>query len=43
MGTSGPQMDRRIKALRNFKIYEDKIQTYLNKKSFKNWNKIKYI
>ena len=29
-------MDRRIKALRNFKIYEDKIQTYLNKKSFKN-------
>ena len=36
MGTSGPQMDRRIKALRNFKIYEDKIQTYLNKKSFKN-------
>ena len=36
MGTSGPQMDRRIKALRNFKIQEDKIQTYLNKKSFKN-------
>lgn len=29
-------MDRRIKALRNFKIYEDMFSTYLNKKSFKN-------
>ena len=35
MGKSGSKMDRWIKALRNFKKYEDILYEYLNKKSFK--------
>ena len=43
MGADGPKMDRRIKALRNFKIYEDMFNTYLNKKSFRNESLIFYL
>ena len=43
MGAGGPKMDRRIKALRNFKIYEDMFNTYLNKKSFRNESLIFYL
>ena len=34
MGASGSKMARQIKALRNFKKYEDIFNTYLNKKAF---------
>ena len=43
MGVSEPKMDRRIKALRNFKKYEDIFNTYLNKNSFKSEDLVFYL